>query len=134
MKCTSGCPAMKMLELMPHFITKMVSLGLVEEIIGSGTVWACMHCLACKERCPQKVAPVDLIFALRNSAVSMEAEVPEGVLRVVSSILEIGLIQKPQDVTSRELKAFNRESLGLPDMSYPSDKFKLALMNILQNE
>ena len=81
MQCTSGCPSMKMLELMPHFIAHMISLGLVNEIVSSGITWTCMHCLKCKERCPQKVAPVDLIFALRNLAVDMEAEIPEGVLK-----------------------------------------------------
>jgi heterodisulfide reductase subunit C len=125
---------MKMLELMPHFTVNMLNRGLANEIVSSGIVWTCMHCLKCKERCPQKVAPVDLIFAIRNLAVDMEAEIPEGVLKVVSSILDIGLLQKPQDVTSRKLEAFNREKLGLPNMSYPSDKFKLALMRVLQKE
>ena len=133
MRCTSGCPSMKMLELMPHQIVSMVKFGLIDELISSGIIWACATCHKCRERCPQNVAPVDLIVALRNLAVDMEANVPEGYLKVIGMLLEIGLIQKPQEVASRDFEAFTRDSLELPEISYASDKFKLALMTVLQS-
>jgi heterodisulfide reductase subunit C len=130
-RCTSGCPSMKMLELKPHEIVSLVKLGFVEEVMNSGIIWTCAQCLKCKERCPQEVAPVDLILALRNLAVEIEAEVPEGILRNVSMIIETGFILGPQEVITRKLKKFDRQKLGLPKFPKPSEKFKATLLKAL---
>ncbi len=131
-RCTSGCPSMKMLELKPHEIVCLVRLGFVEELIASGIVWACATCLKCKERCPQAVAPVDVIFALRNLAVEKEAKVPESFLRSMSAILETGFIQRPQDTVTRRLEKVNREKLNLPRFREPDERFKAALFKVLE--
>jgi heterodisulfide reductase subunit C len=131
-RCTSGCPSMKMLELKPHEVVSLAKLGFVEELIASGVAWACATCLKCKERCPQAVAPVDLIFALRNLAVEKEAKVPESFLRSLSAILETGFIQKPQDTVTRKLEKVNREKLDLPRFREPDDKFKAAFFKVLE--
>ena len=130
-RCTSGCPSMKMLEIKPHEIVSLVKLGFVEEVINSGIIWTCAQCLKCKERCPQEVSPVDLILALRNLAVEMEAEVPEGYLRNVSMIIETGFILGPQEVITRKLEKFDRQKLGLPKFPKPSEKFKATLLKAL---
>lgn len=123
---------MKMLEIKPHEIVSLVKLGFVEEVINSGIIWTCAQCLKCKERCPQEVSPVDLILALRNLAVEMEAEVPEGILRNVSMIIETGFIYSgPQEVITRKLKKFDRQKLGLPKSPKPSEKFKATLLKAL---
>ena len=131
LRCTSGCPSMKMLEIKPHEIVSLVKLGFVEEVVNSGIIWACAMCLKCKERCPQEVAPVDLILALRNLAVETEAKVPEGYLRNVSMILETGFILGPQEAITRKLEKFDREKLGLPKLPKPSEKFKATLLKAL---
>jgi heterodisulfide reductase subunit C len=131
-KCTSGCPSMKMLELRPHEIVSLARLGFIEELIASGIVWACATCLKCKERCPQAVAPVDLIFALRNLAVEKEAEVPESFLHSLSAILETGFIQKPQHTVTRKMEKVSRQKLGLPEFHTPDEKFKAAFFKVLQ--
>jgi len=130
-RCTSGCPAMKMLELKPHEIVSLVKLGFVKEVVNSGIVWTCAQCLKCKERCPQEVAPVDVILALRNLTVEMECNVPEGYLRNLSSILETGFILEPQPTITRNLKKLDREKLGLPKISKPNKRFKDNLMKAL---
>jgi len=131
-RCTSGCPSMKMLELKPHQIVSLVKLGFVEELINSGIVWTCAQCLTCKERCPQEVSPVDLILALRNLAVEMEAKVPEGYLTNVSNILETGFILKTQPTITRKLEKLDREKLGLPGIPKPDEKFKACLLKALE--
>ena len=35
MKCTSGCTSLKLLELKPHEIIKLVNLGFVDELLAS---------------------------------------------------------------------------------------------------
>lgn len=131
-KCTSGCPAMKMLEIMPHQIVGLVRLGFVEDVINSGIIWACAMCLKCKERCPQEVAPVDLILALRNLAIEREVKVPESHLQSVSMILETGFVQKPMETVTRKLEKVNRNKLGLPKFHEASEKFKSAFMKALE--
>jgi len=131
-RCTSGCPSMKMLELKPHEIVGLARLGFIEELVASGIVWACATCLKCKERCPQAVAPVDLIFALRNLAVEKEAKVPESFLHSLSAILETGFVQKPQDTVTRKLEKVNREKLDLPKFHESDEKFKAAFFKVLE--
>jgi len=77
-KCTSGCTALKLLELKPHEIVKLVNLGLVEDLSSSDIIWTCVTCLKCVQRCPQKASPYHVIIALRNLAVERGAKVPEG--------------------------------------------------------
>lgn len=131
-RCTSGCPSMKMMELKPHEVVSLARLGFIDELIESGIIWTCAQCLKCKERCPQDVAPVDLILALRNLAVEKEANVPEIVLRNISTILETGFILKPQETITRKLKKLDREKLGLPRIPQPSEKFQAMILKALE--
>ena len=131
-RCTSGCPSMKMLELKPHEIVSLASLGFIEELVTSGIVWTCATCLKCKERCPQAVAPVDLILALRNLAVEKEAKVPESFMHSLSAILETGFVQTTQETVTRKMEKVNREKLRLPTFREPDEKFKAAFFKVLE--
>ena len=131
MRCTSGCTSLKLLELKPHEVTLLVNSGFIEELVSSDIIWACASCLKCRERCPQKASPYDTLMALRNLAVEREAKVPEAYMKAVAQILETGLMQQEQTVTSRGMESFNREKLGLPKIQYPDDKFKVVFMKVL---
>ena len=131
-RCTSGCPSMKMMELKPHEVVSLARLGFIDEIVESGIIWTCAQCLKCKERCPQDVAPVDLILALRNLAVEKEANVPEIVLRNISTLLETGFILKPQETITRKLEKLDREKLGLPRIPQPGEKFQAMILKALE--
>lgn len=132
MKCTSGCTALKLLELKPHEIEKLVNLGLVEDLASSDIIWTCVTCLKCVQRCPQKASPYHVIIALRNLAVEREAKVPEELMKAVSRILETGLAESFQDIVSRKMETFNREGLGLPKISFPGESFQAAFMKALE--
>jgi len=131
-KCTSGCPSMKMLELKPHEVVALTRAGFIEELVSSGIAWACATCLKCKERCPQAVAPVDLIMALRNLAVEKEVKVPESFLQNVSMILECGFVSRPQATVTLKLEKTERDKLGLPKFREPDERFKAAFMKALE--
>jgi len=131
-KCTSGCPSMKMLELKPHEVVALTKAGFIEELVDSGIIWTCATCLKCKERCPQAVAPVDLILALRNLAVEKEAKVPESFLQSLSMILDCGFVSRPQQTVTRKLEKTDRDKLGLPKFREPNEKFKAALLKALE--
>ncbi len=131
MRCTSGCTSLKLLELKPHEITLLASSGFIEELASSDIIWACASCLKCRERCPQKASPYDVIIALRNLAVEREAKIPEHYMKAVAQILENGLTENVQTVTSRKMEPFDREKLRLPSIQYPDDHFKAVFMEIL---
>ena len=131
-RCTSGCTAMRLLELKPHEIVALVRLGFVEELISSKSIWDCALCLKCVEKCPQEVAPAELIMALRNEAVARELEVPERLSAMLMSILESGLAFGPRKRTARDGRSYGREDLGLPEVRVGlSEAAVMALMDLL---
>jgi heterodisulfide reductase subunit C len=132
MKCTSGCTALKLLELKPHEIIKLVNLGFVDELASSDIIWTCVTCLKCIQRCPQKASPYHAIIALRNLAVEREAKIPEGYLKAISQILETGLAEVIQKVTTKKMEIFDRESLKLPKILSPKESFQAAFMKAME--
>jgi heterodisulfide reductase subunit C len=132
LKCTSGCTALKLLELKPHEIVKLVNLGFVDDLASSDIIWTCVTCLKCLQRCPQKASPYHVIMALRNRAVEKEAKVPEGYLKAVSRILEVGLAEAQTEVVTRKMEIFNRENLKLPKLASPKESFQAAFMKIME--
>jgi heterodisulfide reductase subunit C len=132
LKCTSGCTALKLLELKPHEITKLVNVGFVDELAASDIIWTCVTCLKCVQRCPQKASPYHAIMALRNLAVEREAKVPDGYLKAVSQILETGLAETVQKVVTKKMETLNRESLKLPKINSPKESFQVAFMKIME--
>ncbi len=131
-KCTSGCTALKLLELKPHEIEKLVNLGFVDEMASSDIIWTCVTCLKCVQRCPQKASPYHVVIALRNLAVEREAKVPEEFMKAVSRVLETGLAEPFQDVVSRKMETFNRESLKLPKVYAPKESFQTVFLKALE--
>jgi heterodisulfide reductase subunit C len=131
-KCTSGCEAHKLLELEPHKIVALLKRGLINELVNSDVIWTCMTCLKCRERCPQRVAPVEIMFALKNMAVASGKQIPGKYTGMLQSILSIGLIQDIQQTATRSNKILKRDDLGLPPLSKPTDvaKFQAGIMKI----
>jgi heterodisulfide reductase subunit C len=134
MKCTSGCTALKLLELKPNEIMKLVNLGFVDELPSSDIIWTCVTCLKCVQRCPQKASPYHVIMALRNLAVEKEAKVPEGFLKAVSQILETGLAEPPQKIVTRKMETVDRECLKLPKIKFPKESFQAAFMKAMEEK
>lgn len=120
-KCTSGCEAHKLLELEPHKIAALLKRGLIDEMTNSDIIWTCMSCLKCYERCPQKIAPVEILYALKNMAVANGKQIPGQYATILQSVLSIGLIQDTQTITTKQNQTKKREDLNLPPLSKPTD-------------
>jgi heterodisulfide reductase subunit C len=133
-KCTSGCTALKLLELKPHEIEKLVSLGFVDELASSDIIWTCATCLKCVQRCPQKASPYHVIMALRNLAVEREAKVPEPYMKAVSQILETGLAENYQKITTKKKEVVDRDSLKLPKIQCPKESFQASFLKVLEEK
>jgi len=126
-KCTSGCEAHKLLELEPHGIIALLKRGLIDEMVNSEIIWTCMSCFKCRERCPQKVAPVEVLFALKNMAVAQGKQIPGNYSAMLQSVLSTGVLQEEKEVTTRDNKTVKRQDLGLPAVSKPVDPAKFQM-------
>jgi heterodisulfide reductase subunit C len=133
-KCTSGCTALKLLELKPHEIMKLVNLGFVDELPSSDIIWTCVTCLKCVQRCPQKASPYHVIMALRNLAVEREAKVPEGYLKAVSQILETGMVEDYRKVVTKKMETVDRQCLKLPKIDAPKGSFQVVFMKAVEEK
>jgi heterodisulfide reductase subunit C len=131
-KCTAGCEAHKLLELEPHKIVALTKRGLIDEMVNSDVIWTCMSCFKCWERCPQKVAPIEILTTLKNMAVASGKQIPGNYSAQLQSILTIGLIQDIQSITTKDNQTINRTDLGLPEVSKPTDpaKFQQAITKL----
>ena len=131
-KCTSGCEAMKLLELEPHKITALCKMGYVQELLNSDIIWTCVTCYKCKQRCPQKVSPVDIMYVLKNMSILAGKQVPGEYSNWLQGVLGTGFIFSPQQVRTKDGKTVGRAELGLPDYSKPKDmaKFGQVMMSI----
>ena len=127
-KCTSGCEAHKLLELEPHKIVALLKRGLIDEMVNSDVIWTCMSCFKCRERCPQKIAPVDILFALKNMAVASGKQVPGNYTALLQSVLSTGLIQDIKNVSTKDNKTKKRSDFNLPEISKPKDPSKFQTM------
>jgi heterodisulfide reductase subunit C len=134
MKCTSGCTALKLLELKPHEIEKLVNLSLIDELVSSNIIWTCVTCLKCVQRCPQMASPYHVIMVLRNLAVEREAKVPEAFMKAVSLVLESGLAETTQKITTRTMQVCERESLKLPKIGSPRESFQAVFLKALEEK
>lgn len=134
LKCTSGCTSLKLLELKPHEIMKLVNLGFIDELASSDIIWTCATCLKCVQRCPQKASPYHVIMALRNLAVEREAKVPEEYMKAVSQILDTGLAETAQKVVTKKMETFDRERLKLPKINPPKESFQSIFLKILEEK
>jgi len=65
-KCSATCPAYDEMEYHPHQFVNMVETGDIEPLLKSESLYKCLSCMACIERCPRSVEPAKLIEAVRT--------------------------------------------------------------------
>lgn len=68
-KCSATCPAYDEMEYHPHQFASMIDNGDIEPLINSTSIYRCLSCFACVERCPRGVEPAKLIEAVRLTAI-----------------------------------------------------------------
>ena len=64
-KCSATCPAYDEMEYHPHQFVSMIAEGDIDALVKSQSIYRCLTCFACVERCPRGVEPAKLIEALR---------------------------------------------------------------------
>lgn len=68
-KCSATCPAYDDMEYHPHQFVYMVENGDIEPLLESKSLYRCLTCYACVERCPRGVEPAKLVEAVRLAVI-----------------------------------------------------------------
>ena len=71
-KCSATCPAYDEMEYHPHQFVAMVESGDIEPLLGSKSLYRCLTCFACVDRCPRNVQPAKLIEAVRLGVIRQQ--------------------------------------------------------------
>ena len=64
-KCSGTCPSYNEMEYHPHEFVYMVEKGEITKLMESPSIYKCLSCMACVERCPRGVEPGKLVEAIR---------------------------------------------------------------------
>ena len=68
-KCSATCPAYDEMEYHPHQFVYMVESGDMQPLLDSKSLYQCLSCFACIERCPRGVEPAKLVEAVRLAVI-----------------------------------------------------------------
>ena len=83
-KCSASCQSYNEMDIKPHQFVSYVVNEDIESLVNSESLWKCLSCFACVERCPRDVKPGKLIDATRQVVVRQKGhdylspnEIPE---------------------------------------------------------
>lgn len=68
-KCSASCPSFNEMDIKPHQFVSYVQNGDIEALAQSVSLYKCLSCFACVERCPRGVKPGKLIDAARQTVI-----------------------------------------------------------------
>ena len=73
-KCSGTCPAYDEMEYHPHQFVNMVETGDIEPLMNSESLYKCLSCFACIDRCPRGVQLAKLVEAVRLAVVRQQGK------------------------------------------------------------
>ena len=73
-KCTASCPSFDEMEYHPHQFVYMVEKGDIESLMNSDSLYKCLSCFACVERCPRGVEPAKIVEAVRLAVIRQQGK------------------------------------------------------------
>ncbi len=73
-RCSASCPSYDEMDFKPHQFVSYIEAGDVEPLLNSKSLWKCLSCFACVERCPRDVKPAKLIEAVRLCVIRQQGQ------------------------------------------------------------
>ena len=73
-KCSASCPSYNEMDIKPHQFVSYVQNGDIEALVNSKSLYKCLSCFACIERCPRSVQPGKLIDAARQLVIRQKGQ------------------------------------------------------------
>ena len=121
-RCSSGCDINRLdISFQPHRLLHLISMGAIDKVFKSDTIWKCTTCFTCSERCPQGIKVTEILWIARTIAVKA-GHIPELLITQKDILLRTGRLI-PMDNKKRE-------KVGLPEMleesSVVAQIFKIA--------
>ena len=65
-RCSAACPAGEEMDIKPHQFVSRLKRGESESLLAADSIWKCLSCFTCVERCPRDVKPARLLEATRT--------------------------------------------------------------------
>ena len=100
-KCTGRCPAYADMDVKPHQFVSYIEKGKINELLESKSLYTCLSCFACVERCPRGVAPQAVIEAVRQEVIRAQGgnqikaeEIPEMIDETIPQQLLVSMFRK----------------------------------------
>ena len=73
-KCSATCPAFNEMDIKPHQFVSYILNSDIDALAESKSLWKCLSCFACVERCPRDVQPGRLIDAARQLVIRQKGQ------------------------------------------------------------
>ena len=73
-KCSATCPAYDEMEYHPHQFVNMVESGDIRPLLESPSLYKCLSCFACIDRCPRGVQPAKVVESVRLIATRKQGQ------------------------------------------------------------
>ena len=100
-KCSGRCPAYHDMDIKPHQVVSYIEKGEIDKLLQSKSIYTCLSCFACVERCPRGVAPANVIEAVRQEVVReqggntiMAENVPQMIDETIPQQLLVSMFRK----------------------------------------
>ncbi len=100
-KCSGRCPAYHDMDIKPHQFVSYIEKGEIDKLLKSKSIYTCLSCFACVERCPRGVAPANVIEAVRQEVVReqggnkiMAETVPQMIDETIPQQLLVSMFRK----------------------------------------
>jgi heterodisulfide reductase subunit C len=100
-KCSGRCPAYQDMDIKPHQFVSYIEKGEIDKLLNSKSIYTCLSCFACVERCPRGVAPANVIEAVRQEVIRkqggntiMAENVPEMIDESIPQQLLVSMFRK----------------------------------------
>ncbi|MCP4221480.1 MAG: heterodisulfide reductase subunit C [bacterium] len=75
-KCSTGCPVAEDMDILPHQILHLLSLGMEHNVLDKKTIWLCAGCYTCAVRCPNDIDITSVMDHLRQKAIENNIPCP----------------------------------------------------------
>ena len=100
-KCSGRCPAYNDMDIKPHQFVSYIEKGEIDKLLQSKSLYTCLSCFACVERCPRGVAPANVIEAVRQEVIRQQGEnkiaaekIPEMIDETIPQQLLVSMFRK----------------------------------------
>ena len=100
-KCSGRCPAFNEMDIKPHQFVSYIEKGEIDKLLNSKSLFTCLTCFACVERCPRNVAPAAIIEAVRQEVIRAQGEnrvqaetIPEKIDAAIPQQLLVSMFRK----------------------------------------